>query len=277
MNKSFITVNIKQRTPEWHEWRKQGIGASDAPIIMGENRFKSLNYLIKEKTSYDLKNNYENNKMALGKFLEPEALDSYIKKTGNYVTPACIQSAQCDWLRASLDGINTYDRKVIEIKCGKSAYEWAYRHHNVPKYYYGQTQHILAITNYESIDFWCYWPGNQEILIKVERNEAYIKLLLEKEYEFWKSIEKSIKGRQSRTYYSSFDYRNKQNNDIEMMSKERNNYQNTYDSSNSKQEVKNNSFDERKDKKINNKTDNFNIGCLFYIIILYFLLRLLFK
>ncbi|GEM_PF-6659306 len=276
MNVSFITVNIKQRTPEWYEWRKQGIGASDAPIIMGENRFKRLDYLIKEKTSFNLIDGYENEKMALGKSLEPVALDSYIKKTGNYVTPVCIQSAQYNWLRASLDGINIYDRKVVEIKCGKSAYEWVYRHHTVPKYYYAQTQHILAITNYESLDFWCYWPGNHEILIKVERNEAYINILLEREYEFWKSIEQRIKGRQSRTYYS-LDYINKQSNDIEIMSKGRNNYQNTYNPSNSNKEIKNNSFDERKDININNKTDNFNIGCLFYIIILYLLLRLLFK
>ena len=32
---------LHQNTPEWHRWRMQGIGASDAPVIMGETVFKT--------------------------------------------------------------------------------------------------------------------------------------------------------------------------------------------------------------------------------------------
>jgi len=37
----YQEVDLIQNTPEWEEWRFTGIGASDAPAIMGENRFKS--------------------------------------------------------------------------------------------------------------------------------------------------------------------------------------------------------------------------------------------
>ena len=40
---------LHQNTPEWHQWRRQGIGASDAPVIMGETPFKTpKNALVDE-------------------------------------------------------------------------------------------------------------------------------------------------------------------------------------------------------------------------------------
>jgi len=31
---------LEQNTPEWLRWRMEGIGSSDAPVIMGEGAFK---------------------------------------------------------------------------------------------------------------------------------------------------------------------------------------------------------------------------------------------
>lgn len=41
---------LQQNTPEWHRWRMQGIGASDAPVIMGETLFKTPRALWSIKT-----------------------------------------------------------------------------------------------------------------------------------------------------------------------------------------------------------------------------------
>ena len=46
---SYIKVSIQQGTKEWLEWRSQGIGASDAPAIMGENPWKRPETLLQEK------------------------------------------------------------------------------------------------------------------------------------------------------------------------------------------------------------------------------------
>ena len=32
---------LEQNTPEWRRWRMEGIGSSDAPVIMGEGAFKT--------------------------------------------------------------------------------------------------------------------------------------------------------------------------------------------------------------------------------------------
>ena len=43
---------LQQNTAEWHRWRQQGLGASDAPVIMGDAAFKTTRMLwsIKNRT-----------------------------------------------------------------------------------------------------------------------------------------------------------------------------------------------------------------------------------
>jgi hypothetical protein len=78
---------------------------------------------------------------------------------------------------------------VVEIKCGKSAYQTTMQTGAVPYYNYGQTQHILAVTGFNSLDFWCYWPGCSPLLITVPRNNAYIERLLARELKLWNQVE----------------------------------------------------------------------------------------
>jgi predicted phage-related endonuclease len=58
----------------------------------------------------------------------------------------------------------------------------------VPSHYFGQLQHILAVTGLASIDFWCYQPGCPELLVTVPRNDNYIARLLKAEESFWQKV-----------------------------------------------------------------------------------------
>lgn len=185
-----IVANIQQGTDAWLEWRHNGIGASDASTIMGENRFKSYEQLLEEKCG-PARDFGQNAAMARGTELEPEARRLYVAETGKDVRPACLQSTPYDWLRASVDGIAVSGDAVVEIKCGQSAYRTAKQTRSVPDYYYGQMQHILAVTGYDSLDFWCYWPGNPTLLIPVARNVDYIERLLNRELEFWNLVQRN--------------------------------------------------------------------------------------
>ncbi len=188
----YTILNLKQGTPEWLEWRSQGIGASDAPTIMGENPWKSAGYLLEEKCGRR-KGNFTNAAMARGVRLEPEARKSYETKVGIQVTPACLQSARHEWMRASVDGLAANGTSVVEIKCGESAYRKASTSRAVPDYYYGQLQHILAVTHLPSIDFYCYLPDRPEVHFPVARDDRYIQRLLDAEYRFWQRM---LTGRQ---------------------------------------------------------------------------------
>jgi putative phage-type endonuclease len=184
----FTLVTLEQGTDAWRSWRHNGIGASDASTIMGENQFKSAGELLREKRGPALDFG-QNAAMARGTELEPEARRRYVAKTGKDVRPACLQSTRYEWLRASLDGLAINHDAVVEIKCGQSAYRKAAQTGAVPGYYYGQMQHILAVTGLASLDFFCYWPNCPELLISVPRNADYIERLLVKELEFWNSIQ----------------------------------------------------------------------------------------
>jgi putative phage-type endonuclease len=187
MNTHFIIVELQQQTDEWREWRHNGIGASDAFTIMGENRFKDAAELLQEKRG-PARDFGQNEAMAQGIEREPEARRRYIAKTGRDVGPACLQSTRYDWLRASLDGLATSHDAVVEIKCGDSNYRRVSQSGCVPDYFRGQLQHILAVTGFDSVDFWCYCPRCPELLLPVERDDAYIERLLNKELEFWNRV-----------------------------------------------------------------------------------------
>lgn len=165
----------------------EGIGASDASCIMGENKFKSARALLYEKRAR-IKPSV-NAAMAEGTRLEASARRSYEQRQSIRVEPLCIESTEHNWLRASLDGINAERDMIVEIKCGKSAFKQA-RLRRIPSYYYGQLQHQLMVSGLLSIDYWCYRREVGGVLLRMERNERYIKGLLQREKEFYQLMVK---------------------------------------------------------------------------------------
>ena len=75
----YKEINLEQGSDAWFNWRNDGIGASDASTIMGENRFKSADKLLHEKI-YRI-NESQNTAMMEGTRLEPEARKAYQKKS----------------------------------------------------------------------------------------------------------------------------------------------------------------------------------------------------
>ena len=153
---------------------------------MGENPWKSAEQLLEEKSGKPKPSS--NAAMARGSALEPEARRRYESKFGLSVEPACMQSLSMEWLRASVDGIAADASRVVEIKCGDSVYRKTSQSRQVPSYYVGQLQHILAVTNFETIDFWCYLPNRPEVHVVVLRDQNYIDRLLEVEHAFWVQV-----------------------------------------------------------------------------------------
>lgn len=189
MNLGYTIVNLQQGTTEWLEWRNKGIGASDAPAIMGENPWKSPAQLLSEKLGTAKK--FEGNAaMARGTALEPEARKRYESINKIRVAPACLQSNKHNWQRASVDGLSDNGSAVVEIKCGESVYKKTAGSRQVPSYYVGQLQHILAVTDLAHIDFFCWLPGLAEVHLRINRDDAYIGRLIAAEQTFWQQVTK---------------------------------------------------------------------------------------
>lgn len=186
-NMAYTIVDLEQGTDVWLQWRSQGIGASDAPAIMGENPWKTPAQLLQEKCG-EARPFVPNAAMVRGTELEPVARRCYEDQLGIPVAPACLQSARFDWLRASVDGLALDGSAVVEIKCGESVYSRSAASRRVPGYYFGQLQHILAVTGLPAIDFWCYLPDRPVVHLCVARDDNYIERLLDIEHAFWQQI-----------------------------------------------------------------------------------------
>lgn len=150
------TQNLEPNTSEWEEWRRQGIGASDSPIILGLSSYTTPFQLWQEKLGLIKReqNEYITQK---GHMMEPKARALY--ELDNDVadfSPMLAEHADHPWLRASFDGLSLERKKAIEIKfVGKDKHEDA-KLGRVPAVYYPQLQHQLFVSGVESVDYVSY-------------------------------------------------------------------------------------------------------------------------
>lgn len=67
---------------EWLKWRTKGIGGSDASIIAGVNKFKSIFQLWLEKTGQIVPEESESEYTHFGNVLEPVVKKEFTRRTG---------------------------------------------------------------------------------------------------------------------------------------------------------------------------------------------------
>lgn len=195
---------MKPNTPEWEAGRKAGIGASDAPVIMGLSPYKKPWQLYREKK--DLLGTFAqepNFAMNHGKATEPEAIASFIKSTGcevEYDTDNMMIWGKNDynWMFATFDGLIHNDpfmhESFVEIKCPltRKTHDMALRG-EIPDHYRCQIQHQFFIHPNQPLTayYYSYFEG-EGILIEVHKDYDFIKLLLEKEKEFKQLLDNNI-------------------------------------------------------------------------------------
>lgn len=187
----YTIIPLEQDTLEWHAWRQNGIGASEARTVLGKNPFHTKDALLREKIhgKTNSRHTFSSAAAERGKNLEPEARKAYITKYGIHVRPLCVQSIEHEWLRASLDGMSLDGQLAVEIKSGRSDYAAMWQRGNIPEWHHWQLQHIMAVTGLECIDYWGYDPERGGVRFVHERNELSISEMLEKMYSFWQQVQ----------------------------------------------------------------------------------------
>jgi putative phage-type endonuclease len=178
---------IEQGTPEWHVFRKNKIGASDAPVIMKKSPWKTPYQLWQEKLclSESCKTTVA---MERGNELEPIARQALEQLLGMPLESKIKLHNQRSWMMASLDAISPDERTVAEIKCpGKDDHLIALSG-QVPEKYYPQLQHQMEVCLVERVYYFSY-GGEQNALLTVCRDEEYIKHLLKEEEKFFECMQ----------------------------------------------------------------------------------------
>ncbi len=185
----YLIDDLEQGSMEWLNWRRGVIGASDAATIMGENPWASSRMLLEEKLGQ--RRTFSGNAATReGNKLEEFGRASLEKKYRHKIMPTVVQDSQDPFFAASLDGIDSSKTRVYEIKCGLKSYEKTRDTGKVPDYYVAQLQHMMMVTQLNSLIFAAYRPEEELISFEVERDERYIKRLRKKEFNFIQELKR---------------------------------------------------------------------------------------
>lgn len=188
----ILTSTVGLPYKKWLEFRRMGIGGSDASVVCGINRYKSPIELFMEKTG-QLPHQEAGEAAYWGKMLEDLVRAEFTKRTGIEVTPvdAILQSESHPFMLANLDGKcrhPEYGDCVFEAKTA-SAYlqnEWE---DSIPDAYLLQVQHYMAVTDYKGCYVAVLIGGNTFKWTFIERDEELISTLIRLEEAFWKNIQ----------------------------------------------------------------------------------------
>lgn len=205
----MIKMDILQGHTAWLEARSHYIGGSDAAAVLGLNPYKSNLELWQEKTGLVLPEDISEKPYvkyghaAENCLRELFALDFPEYEVG-YADNNIWLNDHFPFAHASLDGwlIDQNGRKgVLEIKTtnilqSMQKEKWD---HRIPDNYYIQVLHYLAVTEFDfavlKAQLKYEFQGGDIMLqtkhYKIERSEVQtdIEYLMQKEAEFWKSVQ----------------------------------------------------------------------------------------
>lgn len=184
MPRPYEIMQLTEHTDAWWDWRRTGIGSSDAATALDHVRSKTIERLLQEKQG--ARPNTREFGRARSLHLERAARAEYILLAGVTVAPCCVQSIARPWQRASLDGLSADGSRAVEIKCGRATYQSVTVRRRPFTQHYAQLQHILSVTGLDSIDYWCYCPPHRPVLLPIARDAPFIERLLAAEESLWK-------------------------------------------------------------------------------------------
>ena len=178
----------------WLEARRQGIGGSDAPAVLGVSRWKGPLAVYTEKLGI-AEPEEESAAMRWGRRLEAAIADAYQEETGRRVTDlgpfTLTVHGAIPVLIATLDRLVECPERgpgVLQIKTTgwPGAEDWQ---EEPPLEAQVQLQHEMEIAGVPWGSLAVLIAGREFRWTDLERNEPFARLMVDKELAFWKRVE----------------------------------------------------------------------------------------
>ena len=181
---------------DWLEYRKMGIGGSDASVCCGINQYKSPVELWMEKTG-QLPDSESGEPAYWGTLLESLVKSEFTKRTGIEVIPVnqILQSEEYPFMLANLDGVcehPIYGTCVFEAKTASAYLSGDWSDDKIPDNYILQIMHYMAVTGVKGAYIAVLIGGNNFKWKFVERDDELIEILIRLEAGFWKHVEDGV-------------------------------------------------------------------------------------
>jgi hypothetical protein len=187
---------FEQGTPEWHEIRCGIPTASCFDQIVttkgdpSKQRTKYMYKLAGERLAGKAEESYQNGPMLRGKELEAEARSLYqiIKDLPVKTVGFCL----ADGYGASPDSL-VGENGGLEIKCPIMSTHVGYLLENrMPTDYFQQVQGNLLVTGREWWDFVSYYPAIRPLIVRIERDEVFIRALKAELTNFCQNLDEIV-------------------------------------------------------------------------------------
>lgn len=182
---------MKQKTEEWHNFRRQHVGASESGIIWKET--PSGWYRLWEEKMGLSENTFINEAMQRGIELEPMARAWFNKKFNTVVWPDVKESEGSPFLSASADGLSLDGKVLAEFKCPTSraildqaqSGEFYLDH-------FCQLQQQMYVYGLKKAYYVIYFSDDDAHVFEVEYSKKWFDEYIEKAKRFWYYVEKKI-------------------------------------------------------------------------------------
>lgn len=180
-------VNVTTITrEEWLEYRRSGIGGSDAATIVGLNPFSSPYYLFCDKMGA-LPEKEDTEAMRQGRDLEQYVAERWMERTGKRVkrNNTMWRSTVWPWMLADIDREVAGENAGLECKTTSLYNKHDFASGEIPLTYYVQCQHYMAVMGFERMYLAVLVLNRGFYDFVIERDEEEIKTLAAAEGEFW--------------------------------------------------------------------------------------------
>ena len=195
----LVLVDTAQLSrPDWLEYRRKGLGGSDAAAVLNISPFRTARDLYYDKLGIVTADDQANwVALEVGNLLEPLVARIFAEKTGLkiYQRKCMFQHPYYPWMLADLDYLVELPdgtTAILEIKTTNynAKDKWWYNGEEVvPVYYETQGRHYMAVMNLNRVYYCCLYGNNEDeaIIRRIDRDMAYEMELIALEQDFWEN------------------------------------------------------------------------------------------
>lgn len=171
---------------KWLEYRRGGIGGSDAAVVLGLNTFRSRLELYSDKLGM-LPEKEDTEMMRTGRDLEQYVADRFCEATGKRVRKNnfLYRSASRPCMIADVDREIVGENAGLECKTTNAYNKTDFENGEVPLPYYVQCMHYMAVMGYDRMYLAVLILGKGFYWFVIERSESEIAALEQAETDFW--------------------------------------------------------------------------------------------
>ena len=186
-------VNIEQRSQAWLDWRRCGVSASDAAVILGVSPYKSRWQLWSEKSGIVKEPDLSANPHVLRGVEQEDDARNQMEQALNDapLLPVCAEWEQNPILRASFDGL-TKDDVPVELKCPtQKVYDEVKTLKDKSEGYrraFYQVQFQILVAD-SAMGWLCFYRQGLPLLpVCIRRDDGLIQQLQQEAIDFWNLV-----------------------------------------------------------------------------------------